>query len=200
MPINVSSITGCCNGMNFYNLGGAHGHRTASNQDEFDQWLICRQRYGINIAVTNSAQARTREYLAGAGWEHKKVGQLWISTISGADFDMHRAKVQIRQQELKKQKEEEHKKRYEEMKAAMKFSDVKVYLDKIRLEDVSMICGGNRVITENKVAVAKNLSDFYMVDIPVSIFNYPWGNHRSIHDIRRVIYDLVSKKRRALGF
>ena len=85
--MNSTGITGCCSGRNFYNLGGAHGHFTAKDQDDFNKQLYKLIESSINIAITNESQAKTREYLDRAGWHNQKVSErLWCSTISGSNF------------------------------------------------------------------------------------------------------------------
>lgn len=96
-----SAIAGCCGGRNIYNLGGAHGWPRARDQDEFDEKLVKRQPLSINIAITSPEQDREREYLGHAGFEHKKVGDLWISTISYNDLVRYQARARGRLRDMK---------------------------------------------------------------------------------------------------
>lgn len=114
MPIEIASIQGCCVGQNFYNLGGAHGHMTAKDQDQFNEWLSQKTGSGINIAITNSQQNKTRDYLIKAGWDTKKVGSLYISTISATDFATFKSRARAEIEAKKKVAAEERKKKEEE--------------------------------------------------------------------------------------
>lgn len=100
---NASDISGCCNAFNYYNLGGAHGFKTAETQDEFDKEIGRLKRRPVNIAITNAYQEKTRKFLEAQGWDTRPVGHLWVSTITGSTLEMYFYKK--RQEKRKKEQE-----------------------------------------------------------------------------------------------
>lgn len=201
--MRTGAVTGCCNSMNFYNLGGAHGHRTAKDQNEFEDWLAARGHESINIAITNSEQSKTRTYLEAAGWKTEKVAHLWISTISGNDLNKVKQRVWARQAEEQKRALEQKRKLEAErlaMRAALKFSpgtDVKVYPGKVLYEDIWQLCDRTHpyTIRANRDALAifkARIEEKYLVKLDNI-------SYMTAHDLRQHVYDKVYQARKRFG-
>lgn len=196
MPISSSAITGCCHGVNYYNLGGAHGHPTAVNQDQFDEWINKKPRPHIIIAVTNISQGQTRKYLEFQGWNTQEVGHLWISTIDNTSLNIYLTKYRTRLQEDRKKKEEERVRRYQEIQGNSKFSTgPKVFMDKIKEEQIRRLCRLCELSDDYKAECKKAIEDYYYITLPNRYYNNSYGGLRGFAGIRRLVYDLVSVQR-----
>lgn len=84
--MRVVDFAGCCNAYIYADLGGAHGHMTAVNQNAFDARVKKLPKSSVNVCITNSSQGRTRKFLEAQGWETKKVGHLFVHTVNGSDL------------------------------------------------------------------------------------------------------------------
>lgn len=73
--LSISNTPGCCKAFNLYNLGGAHGHPTAKDQTQFNEWLASRinNKYAVYYAFVTPYQAKSVEYLEGAGFTKTQV-------------------------------------------------------------------------------------------------------------------------------
>lgn len=202
--MRVSPVTGCCHSMNFYNLGGAHGHRTAKDQNEFEDWLAARGYESINIAITNAEQSKTRTYLEAAGWKTEKVGYLWISTISSSGLQKVNQRVWARQAEERKQALEKKRKLEAErlaMKASLKFSPgttLDVYQGLIYRDDILRICNNRSPFIHRRdnfselARIQKEIEDKYKIktnDI----------GYMSTDMLRQHVYNKVYKARKNAG-
>ena len=221
MALTSAGIQGCCVGSNFYNLGGAHGHPTAKDQDEFNSWLCSRGVSSINIAITNYQQQKTRNYLINAGWKTEKVGSLYISTISSGDFNKLKTAHLVRMAELKKNQQEEARRKEEERQKQIQGTKFGLKIDPptnlfmpvpkrrgiypgvIRRVQVMTLLGPDLSMQESRVAAATRLSDYYGVNVPFWIIPHaPMLLDRYSYvydDVRRRVYDIV-KRARDRGF
>lgn len=86
--METSSVSGCCEATILYNLGGAHGFRTAKDQETFDKSILYQisDFNRVIIAITNDAQRKVQEFLKTQGWAVQKQGTLYVHSIRKADL------------------------------------------------------------------------------------------------------------------
>lgn len=82
--VSLGTVTGCCVATNIYNLGGAHGHVRAINQEEFDLKFRGKGWNNAVVAFTSMYQKPEREFLKVQGWREEQVNNnISVHTIRG---------------------------------------------------------------------------------------------------------------------
>lgn len=114
------TVAGCCAAINIHNVGNAHSHKRASCQEEWDLRFKGARKLALNMCITNVYQDVERKYLDAMGFDTRKVGSLYMSTISYVDLHNY---LQKRAPDLKKYEEElQAKKKEAEAERKAKFS------------------------------------------------------------------------------
>lgn len=186
--VTTSQIPGCCNGKNFYNLGGAHSHKSAKDQDEFDNRIFSLGSYPLNIAITNSGQTKTREFLDAQGWKYQDVTpSLRLHFISGKDFREAHSRS-INRKRLQEKKKEELR-LIEEREFFKKNNPNEVTFHMVSTA-MSGAPGSDRSKTE-RIERLKGLEKSFGVKFPRS-----YGYYRYDERVFYSLKSLVSNKRR----
>lgn len=108
MPMLISGTTGYYTAFNIYNLGNAHGHWPHPNLLSFAnamKSIINSHPTNKYYAWSNRGQETERGYLASMGFDTRRVGSLYLSSIAGADLSKFFANDKVFGEERKKEKE-----------------------------------------------------------------------------------------------
>lgn len=202
--MRAGETTGCCAASNFYNVGGAHGHKTADSQEQFELWMVGLKENSINYSLTNEDQDQTREYMKVAGWDvYGPYDGLYISVISGENIQKIKQNVTRRERLFKediRKKAEEDQRQRKERESRLKFSHTlnpNIYQGQVTEEEILRLCGtepymiirGDNRRTNIRLAIQEK----YKITLP----NGWWD--QTAQELRQMVYDLVYKARKTAG-
>lgn len=200
MPLRVGTVTGCCGARNFYNLGHMHGRPRAKDEFTFHTWLFSKHPSNLNFAISSYEQTNERRWLESAGWETKKVGELFISTISRVDFYRFqgtfgpklREHQRIEAEKNRAEIEARRKQQLERLQSGSKFStnSVDVFLGKVTYDNVQRMWRNKGHDPQNPLEARERMNticDYYKIP-----------RYMNIDVLRNRIYRAVAKRRKEL--
>lgn len=201
--MNSAYLQGCCHGKNFYDIGTAHLKPKSKTQYDFNLKLYRCSASGINIAITNMEQAQERKYLENEGWETKKVGDLWVSSISGTDFRVNQNKFNAEKAKKAREIKEAPTKVLVATSTASMFGRSASVKQKVTLREIDdliqmvtrrlgmRIARFGNLTTDRRRAVIEEVSKTYGIVYPVGFVGTMWWTNESLH---RSIVSKLSRK------
>jgi len=208
MPLRVGNVAGCCGARNFYNLGYMHGHPRAKDEFTFHTWLFNKEFSNLNFAISSYEQTNERRWLESAGWETKKVGTLFISTISSYDFNKFinsfgsklREHRRIEAEKNRAEIEARREQQLERLQNGSKFSTntIDVFRGKVTYNDVQRMWRNRGHNPETPLQDRERMNticDYYKIPRDSVVFTY---RYMHLDLLRDRIYRAVAKRRKEL--